>query len=244
MWQFTSISGHPAECFVPSSFRSEDGAILFLHGYAGESLQHHPAFSDVFEKWGLPVVCPMIPQCWWLDRVSTRFDRTVTPQQYLRLQVCEWVEKEWGVAFPRIGLLGISVGGQGVLQLAYRDALRFPVVAAISPAIDFDRIYDRGFGIEDLFPDSETARQETAILNLHPLNWPKSQFFCSDPFDANWHDGAERLASKLASSGIPHRCDLRTSHGGHGWPYFESMAEPAVDFIAQGLKRLVVDLPR
>ncbi len=238
MWHQVEIAGHPADCFVPSSAAAENGAVLFLHGYAGETLRERPVFSQAFEEWGLPVVCPKIPGCWWLDRVSTAFDPVLTPQTYLTTHVVDWIHQNWGVSPPRIGLLGISVGGQGALQLAFRDALRFPVVAAISPAIDFDRIYDRGFGIENLFPNAEAARQETAILKLHPLNWPKHQFFCSDPLDANWHDGADRLASKLGSSGIPHRCDLTTSHGGHGWPYFESMAQTVVGHLGSGLRRL------
>jgi len=215
-----------------------NAAILFLHGFKAESLPDHPGMTSAFERWGIPVIAPLIPGCWWLDRVSTVFDPVQTPQEFLRQDVVDWISAEWGISPPRIALLGVSTGGQGVLQLAYREALRFPVVSAISPALDFDRIYERGWGVEELFPDAESARQGTAILNLHPLNWPKSQFFCSDPLDQWWHAGADRLHSKLASSGIPHQCDLKTSHGGHGWPYFEAMANAAVDSLVQGLRRI------
>ncbi|SFJ55065.1 alpha/beta hydrolase-fold protein [Planctomicrobium piriforme] len=238
MWTSLQIAGRPADVFVPKDRTAAPGAVIFLHGHAAESLGTHEAFTRAFETWQLPVVCPMIPGCWWLDRVMPQFDAVQTPLDYVTTSIVDWVRTEWGIEPPHVALLGVSTGGQGVLQIAYRQAMRYPVVAAISPAIDFDRIYGRGFGVEDLFPDAETARQETAVLRIHPLNWPKAQFFCSDPLDANWHEGAQRLSSKLSSSGILHTSDLTTSHGGHGWPYFEAMAETAVAFVAKGLKRV------
>jgi len=39
---------------------------------------------------------------------------------------------------------------------------------------------------------------------VHPLNWPRHQWFASDPTDRRWRDGAERLDSKLIALGIPH----------------------------------------
>jgi S-formylglutathione hydrolase len=66
------------------------------------------------------------------------------------------------------------------------------------------------------FGDVERARQDTAILHVHPLNWPRHQFFASDPADPHWHDGADRLHSKLVALGIPHT----------------ALLEPRADFTA------------
>jgi hypothetical protein len=54
-----------------------------------------------------------------------------------------------------------------------------------------------------MFASPEDARQETAILKIHPLNWPKHQFVVCDPRDEYWFESAERLSLKLHSSGIP-----------------------------------------
>ena len=86
-----------------------------------------------------------------------------------------------------------------------------------------------------MFEDPESARQETAILHIHPLNWPRHQFFCCDPRDAGWFDSADRLRMKLASLGIPFESDLDTSAGGHGFAYYNQMATKAVDFIVTRL---------
>jgi hypothetical protein len=34
-----------------------------------------------------------------------------------------------------------------------------------------------------------------------------------------------------------HECDLKTSHGGHGWEYYNFMAPEAVAFIADRLEQ-------
>jgi hypothetical protein len=87
-----------------------------------------------------------------------------------------------------------------------------------------------------MYRDSEAARQDTAILHIHPLNWPRHQFFCCDPADHRWWDSADRLRMKLWSLGVPFEADLETSGGGHGFGYYNMMAEKAVDFLARGLE--------
>lgn len=235
MWTQTEIGSRPAEVFLPAGGVASQ-ALLYLHGYGEERLSENEVFSGLFDKWELPVVAPRGGKCWWLDVISPSFDPVQTPVRYLLDQVIPWIASEWKVTLPHIGLLGVSMGGQGVLNLAYRQALRFPVVAALSPAIDFDLLHGKGYGIEEMFPTAEAARQETVTLHLHPLNWPKHQLFCSDPLDSFWHVGSERLASKLQSSGVPFQSDLLTSSGGHGWPYFNAQAERAVDFVGAALR--------
>jgi len=234
MWTQTEIGNRPVELFIPATGVSSQ-AVLYLHGHGEERLSGNDVFTHWLEAFQLPVVAPRGGPCWWLDVLSPGFDPEQTPVRYLLDQVVPWMETEWKITPPQIGLLGVSMGGQGVLNLAYRHALRFPVVAALSPAINFDQIHGRGFGVEEMFPDAEAARQETATLHLHPLNWPRQQFFCSDRSDRFWHAGSECLASKLQSSGVPFQSDLQTSVGGHGWPYFNAMAERAIGFLAEAL---------
>ena len=87
-----------------------------------------------------------------------------------------------------------------------------------------------------MYRDAEEARQDTATLHIHPLNWPRHQFFCCDPADERWHDSADRLHMKLFSLGIPHEYELETTAGGHSWEYFEHMAPRIFEFLAQGLE--------
>ena len=62
-----------------------------------------------------------------------------------------------------------------------------------------------------MYRDAEQARQDTATLHIHPLNWPRHQWFCCDPADYRWHDSADRLRMKLYSLGVPYECDLETT---------------------------------
>jgi S-formylglutathione hydrolase FrmB len=155
---------------------------------------------------------------------------------FLRERVVPYIGERWSVAPPHIGLLGISMGGQGALQLAYRYGREYPVVAAISPAVDFHNWHGRGLPLDEMFASKEAARQATATLQLHPLNWPRHQLLVCDPADADWFEGVERLASKLYSSGIPFERDFETTAGGHSWDYFNQMAATAVGFLAEHLE--------
>jgi S-formylglutathione hydrolase FrmB len=131
------------------------------------------------------------------------------------------------------------MGGQGALRLAYKYPHEFPVVAAISPAIDFQIRFDEGDEIiQAMYADAEAVRQDTATLYVHPLNWPRHQFFCCDPTDSRWIESAERLQMKLQSLGIPHECDLGTEAGGHGFTYYNQMAKRVIDFLMEGLRAM------
>jgi S-formylglutathione hydrolase len=144
------------------------------------------------------------------------------------------------------------MGGQGALRLAYRHPAVFPVAAAIAPAIDFHKAMREAGEREDgeaydtlweLFGDVERARQDTAILHVHPLNWPRHQFFASDPDDVHWHDGAVRLHSKLAALGIPHTAALEARGGGHSAAYFDQVAADVLRFILSALDQEARRLP-
>lgn len=229
-WQRALIHSRPADVLDPST-GTPDRAILFLHGYRGETLQHSQRFTSLLQRHNVPVVCPHGGPHWWTSLPTPGFEPFASPQEFLVNGVVPWMADRWHVAPPRIALLGISMGGQGALQLSYRQPAQFPVVAAISPAIDFHLTHGKGFGVEQLYPTADAARQATVTLNLHPLNWPRHQYFCCDPTDVTWYDGAQRLASKLSSSGIPFSSDLFSSHGGHNWNYFDAMAEGVIEWM-------------
>lgn len=234
-WASIQIAGKNADVFVPDQLTDTPGAVLHLHGHGLTTLKDNPVYTPLLQKHGLHCICPHGQRSWWLDRVCTEFDPQISPMDYLQQHVVPWIAEEWKIEPPAIALSGISMGGQGALQLAYRDARTFPVVVAISPAIDFNTWYGNGLPLDEMFEDAEDARQATATLQIHPLNWPRSQFLLCDPIDADWIESCERLASKLYSSGILFKQDFETSHGGHSWDYFEHVAPSVIEFIAESL---------
>lgn len=154
-WQRLEGAGRPLELFVPAGPESIAGVVLFLHGHGEVLLSGNPVFTRLFQQHRLVAVCPAGRRSWWLDVVCEEFDPVVTPQQWLLQSLVPWIEQTLQVQPPRIALLGVSMGGQGVLQLAYRHALKFPVVAAISPAVDFHQLYGAGIPLDGMFPDAE-----------------------------------------------------------------------------------------
>ena len=133
------------------------------------------------------------------------------------------------------------MGGQGSLRFGFKHPNKFPIVAAISPAIDYQLRMrypeEEDDPLFEMYPDPEAARQDTATLHVHPLNWPRNLWFCCDPLDHNWYESSDRLRMKLSALGIPHQVDLETSDGGHGFQYYNRMLKPAIDFMMDALER-------
>lgn len=237
-WTTESVDGRRCDVFLPEGESPPSGVVLFLHGHGRVLLNENPTFTRLFQQYHLAAFCPDGARSWWLNTICSEFHVELTPQQWLLDSVVPFITSRSGIEPPRIALLGVSMGGQGVLQLAYRSASKFPVVAAISPTVDFHQLYGSGIPLDTMFPDAESARQATVVLNLQPLAWPRHQFYCCDPDDVEWFDGAARLGMKLSSSGILHERDLETRAGGHTWDYFNRMAEPAIRHLAESLQKL------
>ena len=103
-------------------------------------------------------------------------------------------------------------------------------------ALDYHDLYGQGMPLDDLYESKEQCRQDTAILHVHPAQYPGHIFFCVDPDDERWFRGNDRLHEKLSALGMPHEADLTTRAGGHSWDYFNHMAERVERFIVAGLE--------
>ena len=230
-WTEVEAAGKQADVFEPDRVADSRFAILFLHGHGRKTLKDNPVFSAEFDRYALRAICPFGQRSWWADRICPEFDPQLTPLDYLHAHLLPWIAEVWGLSPPAVGVTGVSMGGQGALRLAYRFPQQFPVVAAISPTIDFQICHGFGLPLDAMYPDRESIRQDTVTVRLHPLNWPRNQLLVCDPTDVDWFEGVERLASKLSSSGVPYERDFETRNGGHAWSYFNAMAPQVVKFL-------------
>jgi S-formylglutathione hydrolase FrmB len=242
-WLVIDVAGHPCEIFVPAE-PLPGRAVIYLHGVRERWLQEISGLRDLIEQTRLPVIAPRTGRSWWLDRIVPSFDPSITPERYVIEHIVAEIGRRFGVSPPGIAMVGTSMGGQGALRLAYRHPNTFPIAAALSPAIDFHaamreaHVRDDGECYDTLwetYGDVERARQDTAILHVHPLNWPRHQFFASDPADEHWYDGAVRLQSKLVALGIPHVAMLDPRGGGHDPIYYDRIAPDVIAFILERL---------
>lgn len=237
-WTTVTINNHPADLFLPTRRNEHGFVLLYLHGVHLNRLHDQQPFIDEFERHGLPVLAPFTQRSWWTDKICREFDPKITAERHVLDHVLPYLAAELNARTPQIGLFGTSMGGQGALRFAYKYPGAFPVVAGISPAIDYHKRYNEGDEtIPQMYPDPEAARQDTALLHIHPLNWPRHQFFCCDPEDYRWWESADRLRMKLWSLGVPHVCDLETSGGGHGFEYYNRMAGRAIGFLVERLEQ-------
>jgi S-formylglutathione hydrolase FrmB len=237
-WFPVKLRGHWCDVFEPADRNPHGFVIVYLHDLHLTRLADQPAFTAEFERHGLPVVAPFTKRSWWTDRICPEFDARLTAERHVLDNVLSLIKEKYPAQSPQIGLLGTSMGGQGALRFAFKYPNRFPVVAAISPAIDYQLRWNEGDEtLPQMYSDPEAVRQDTATLHVHPLNWPRNIWFCCDPADGRWHESADRLHMKLVALGIPHEYDLETTAGGHGFAYYNHMVPRAVAFLAERLER-------
>jgi pimeloyl-ACP methyl ester carboxylesterase len=236
-WSEIDLAGHACWVFEPAVPSKHLYVVIYLHGGDVGRLADLAEFTRQFDRYGLRVIQPMTGRSWWTGRIWPDFDAGVSAEAYVLGRVVPYVAQHWSARPPCLALLGMSMGGQGALRIAYKRPNVFPTVAAIAPAIDFHRRIGQGVDpvLDQLYRDEEDARQDTALLHIRALNWPRNQFFCCDPTDP-WFESVDRLRMKLSSQGIPFECDLETTAGGHSLDYARRMAEPAVRFLAERLE--------
>lgn len=244
-WSVVTVAGRPCEMFAPPD-AVPGRALVFLHDLKGQPLSQSAAIRSAVEAAGLPTLAPLTGRSWWLDRIMPTFDRAIAPERFVRDCVVAEIGARFGVQPPGIAVVGVGMGGQGALRLAYRHPGVFPIAAAIAPALDFHlgmrHAADRDDGelfdtLWETFGDVERARQDTAILHVHPLNWPRHQWFASSPDDLDWHDGASRLHGKLVALGIPHEAVLEGTPGEDRAAFERRMARAALDFVVAALDK-------
>lgn len=236
-WTEERVAGHAVDLYEPPQRNPHGYVVLFLHGVHLGRLVENEAFCREFDRYGLPVVGPMTARSWWTNRICREFDPVLTAERHVLDNILPFIQERYGAVPGRIAFLGTSMGGQGALRFAFKYPAKFPIAAAVSPAIDYQiRFYEEeGDPIAEMYDDPEAARQDTATLHVHPLNWPRNIWFCCDPADRRWHESSQRLHMKLYSLGIMHEHDMETTAGGHGWSYYNHMAPKALEFIAQRL---------
>lgn len=235
-WTETEIAGKRADVFEPAGSDSHRFGLLFLHPLGLETLKDNEPYTKHLEEMRLPCVCPHGQQSWWGDRICTEFDAKMTPETFVLDHVVPYYTR-WNLHPRAIGLFGISMGGQGALRLAFKHPKLFPVVAAISSALDYHEMYGQGMTIDDMYTSKEQCRQDTALMHVPPYNPPPHIYYCIDPADVVWYRGNDRLHEKMGALGVAHTCDLTTEAGGHSWDYFNHMAEPALKFLYAGLEQ-------
>ncbi|MEM7311588.1 MAG: alpha/beta hydrolase-fold protein [Planctomycetota bacterium] len=236
-WQQVLIDSHPCQVFLPSTPNEHQFSLLYLHDGDAATPDQMPALSSLLEQHDLPCVAPITGHSWWADRIVAGFDSEITPERFVRTSVMDWILDRLNSKPTEVALLGVGMGGQGALRISYKYPDQFPVVAAVAPDLDYHfHIRSGNEVLYALYGDTESARQDTAILHIHPLNWPRHQFYCADPNDFHTFEGADRLRMKMASTGIMFEVDIETT-AKPGENYDDTMMPVAMDFVRERLKK-------
>lgn len=236
-WTRAEIAGKPADIYDPPGGPAPRFGVLWLHPVGGESPADNPAYTAAFARHGLAVCAPWGGEAWWADRVCPAFDPHLTAERHLLDNVLPWMRDRWKCGPRGVAAAGISMGGQGAVRLGFKYPDRFGAVASVAGAFDYHDRHGRGTPLDAMYPTREACRQDTATLWVNPAKAPPHVWFASDPADAEWHRGNDRLHEKLAATGVPHFADLTTTAGGHTWAYFDAMADPLCAWLAGALAK-------
>ena len=235
-WNEQQIAGHRCELFSPASPSPSNFTLIYLHDLDQQGIQGRAPYEERFEKYGLRAIVPYTARSWWSDKLCSEFDPSYSAEKFLLNKIVPWIDSSWDAQPPRIGLLGVGMGGQGGLRLSFKYPDTFPLVAAITPFIDHQWCWQDPHSLLDqMYQNQEAVRQDTATLHIHPLYWPRNIWFCANASGTDWLESAQRLRMKLSALGIPHEVDLETAIDGTATDYEEHMVPLAIDFLAARL---------
>ena len=235
-WSVIDLEGKLCDIQSPRS-GSESNALIFLHDFDPASSPAESALQQSLEQSGFAIIAPRAHRSWWLDSPIPSFDTRFTPERFVIDHVIAEIGRRWNISPPGIAIVGAGMGGQGALRLSYRYPARLPIAAAVCPSIDFHLAMrddaETFAALWNVYTDVEQARQDTAILHIHPLNWPRHQFFAAVDTDQLWFDGAVRLRMKLSALGIPCTTILENSLGDSSYTFHHRAAEHVVAFVRE-----------
>ena len=152
------LAGHQCEIYEPPTPRDHGYVVIYLHGVHLNSLRDKVEFSRQFDRHGLRVLCPRTGPSWWTDKDLPRFrlddhGRTVCRRSMSELDRSALDGRNSALS------AGHEHGGPGSARMAFKHPRSFPVVAAISPAIDYHRRMDEGDEtLQLMYADKEAAR--------------------------------------------------------------------------------------
>ena len=185
----------------------------------------------------------------WILAVDSAAGKAGLRVEVLYQAGCWWtdpIEREpplLAFADEPAAIAGIGIGGQAALLAAFERPDRFPAVAAIAPACDLGRWYDRMPSLQQTFTSAEQARQWEAPLRLNPLRRPRSVWVGCDPRDQPCTPSALRVTTKLTSSGIAVEHDLTSELGDDRNDYAAATANVWIPFLADAINRVDAALP-
>ena len=212
---------------MPPTHETIDGQTVAIHAVDGASGVALLLHDGVAGEWleclaarGLAVVEVARPADSW---------RTPDAEAWVAASLNPWALARWAV--PHVALVGVGVAGHAALRLAFRQAGRFPVVAAENAAVDLHDDYGTGTPLDELYDSREACRQESALLAIRPFRTPPHVAFGCRPSHLR-HRGNDRLHEKLNAVGVAH------SYLTDG-NFADALATFVADALKQQARRLV-----
>jgi S-formylglutathione hydrolase len=204
--------------------------VVALHGGAGgDGLPGQLAelFGRLWARGTIKPCVVFVPESgrsFWIDRA----DGSERWETFLVEELLPWAATTVrACAGGKVGLLGVSMGGMGVLRLAFHAPERYAAVAALEPGIEaamsWSEVNPDATGVRSLelfeqfhghpIDEDHFARNHPpALIEAHHARLAASglQIYveCGDEDMLNLHHGAELTHRLLWDHGVPHEYHL------------------------------------
>jgi S-formylglutathione hydrolase FrmB len=213
--------------------------VYLLHGHGGRETDWfaRSAAADLANQFGLIVVTPDGANAWYLNTPTERW------MDYIVQDLVEEVERRWPVRPGRASraIAGLSMGGYGAMNIAFRHPDTFALAASLSGALDTTRPSSVFAGgreeeVSGWFgpPGSATRRDNDVYrqaAEAPATNLPYLYLDCG--VDDPWFGVNREFAQVLKSRGLPH--EFHEEPGNHNWPYWNRQVRVVLALAAKRL---------
>ena len=224
--------------FTPKGYTDGESrpTLFLLHGWSGDwnNWNQRVPIQQFSDKFGFIIICPDgFYNSWYMNSSEpggmqwrTFFDKELYPMMQARYHFRP----------ENCFISGLSMGGQGALNIYIDNPARFGAAGSMSGVMDLRETTLRESQVAKVLGtfsvDNPRFYTESVIHRIELLTPPKDQpalpqdqvvkqmkILISCGYDDVYAPHSQALANKCRTLGIPHI--LLLSPGGHSWPYWE-----------------------
>jgi len=211
--------------FTPQRYQSDRSCptLYLLHGWSGNysNWSARVPLQEVSDKFGFIIVCPDgFYNSWYMDSSDPQ---GMLWRQFFDKELYPFIHERYHTVPDSCFITGLSMGGQGALNLFIDDPSRFRAAGSMSGVMDLRQTSLTNSEIAKVLGlftvDNPRFYVESVINRIEKLQGSDKLLVISCGYDDIYNVHSEELAQKCRKLKIPHV--LLLTPGNHSWKYWE-----------------------
>ena len=214
---------------LPESYGTIELPVVYLlHGWSGNYRNwfDHTDLSTLTDQYQMIIVCPDGGYAgWYLD---SPINKDSQYESYIAFDVVDYIDKNYPTIANGKGraLCGLSMGGQGALNLLAKYPDKFAAAGSMSGVMELESA-SKKYGIIQLLGDFEEYperwKQNSCLYMVEKLVGKEKGIILECGVKDRYLAGNRKLHSRLLALNIDH--DYYERPGGHTWGYWVNALE-------------------